>query len=244
MGRAPVPPPASDASDDDILGETSEEVEQALQYRDDVITAGALGSLDKRAPATLDGATLLFSRYALKDTPLVRLWDCVFLEKSDEGRLANYVRSLRLLTGGIAVISGCTASLLCIPGIFDMFTKSNQLTVWQTPEMAKRMAMDHVIWKATKIGLSVGIKSYFVASGFLYAPLLVSAYRGQTSYWEHGLCFGCTLGLFCLPRGPVPMLVGSVIGTTLGFAYGGFYYWAAKHFKYTFEDMYALQNSH
>ncbi|VDM06277.1 unnamed protein product [Schistocephalus solidus] len=77
MGRTPVPP---HASDDDILGETSEEVDQVLQLRDDVVAAGALGSQDKWAPATLDGATLLFSRYALRNTPLIRVWDCIFLE--------------------------------------------------------------------------------------------------------------------------------------------------------------------
>ncbi|VDK85409.1 unnamed protein product [Dibothriocephalus latus] len=191
MGKAPEPPPSSH-EDNDLLGETSEELQQALQYRDDVITAGGLDSKDKWAPATLDGASLLFSRYALRNTPLIRLWDCIFLElvpcplflipfyctvgsnfpssiaaspskdsestfmKCDEGRLANYVRSLRSMTGGIAILSGSAASLLCIPGIFNSFTKSNQLTVWQTPEMAK------VLFHLGVIGLRNYVAGFFV----------------------------------------------------------------------------------
>ncbi len=37
-------------------------------------------------------------------------------------------------------LAGTTAACLCVPGIFRKFTHDNQLTVWQTREMAKVMS--------------------------------------------------------------------------------------------------------
>lgn len=97
--------------------------------------------------------------------------------------------------------------------------------------------MDHVMWTASKIGVTVGVKATFVTAGLLYAPFLISAYRGQTSWWEHGTCFAGTMFLFCLPRGPVPMLAASAISGGMGAVYGGLYYLMAKHWGYRFEDL-------
>ncbi|VDK41930.1 unnamed protein product [Taenia asiatica] len=139
--------------DQEVLGQTAEDVDSTLSYRDEVLTGGCSADASKEglnfAPPTLDGATLLFSRYGLRDTPMLR-----------------------------------------------------------------RQAFDHVMWNASKLAVGVGIKSAFLTAGI-------------------------TLALFCLPRGPVPTLVGSVVGLCFGALYGGVYYLGARSCDYTFEQLYA-----
>ncbi|CDS42300.1 RPII140 upstream locus tag protein [Echinococcus multilocularis] len=228
--------------DQEVLGQTLEDIDSSLSYRDEMLTGkcGAGGSKGGLAfaPPMLDGATLLFSRYGRRDTPMFRVIDTIWIQDSDESDLATVSRSLRRLPFIAGFLAGTTASCICVPGIFNEFTKSNQLTLWRTREMAKRQAFDHVMWTATKLAIGVGIKSCFLTAGFLYLPFLVSAYRGRTSFWEHGACFGATLAVFCLPRGPVPALVGSVVGLGFGALYGSVYYLVARTCGYTFEQLY------
>ncbi|KAL5110989.1 hypothetical protein TcWFU_009890 [Taenia crassiceps] len=232
--------------DQEVLGQTPEDIDATLSYRDEVLTGECGAGSSKEglnfAPPTLDGATLLFSRYGLRDTPMLRVIDTIWVQDSDESDLANVSRRLRRIPLIASFLAGTTAASVCLPGIFNDFTKSNQLTVWRTQEMAKRQALDHVMWNASKLAVGVGIKSYFLTAGFLYLPFLVSAYRGTTSFWEHGACFSITLALFCLPRGPVPALVGSVVGLGFGALYGGAYYLGARSCGYTFEELYARRS--
>ncbi|KAL5962417.1 hypothetical protein TSMEX_009871 [Taenia solium] len=204
--------------DQEVLGQTAEDVDSTLSYRDEVLTGECGADASKEglnfAPPTLDGATLLFSRYGLRDTPILRVIDTIWVQDSDESDLANVSRSLRRLPLIAGFLAGTTAALVCVPGIFDDFTRSNQLTLWRTREMAKRQAFDHVMWNASKLAVGVGIKSSFLTAGI-------------------------TLALFCLPRGPVPALVGSVVGLCFGALYGGVYYLGARSCDYTFEQLYA-----
>lgn len=69
-----------EASDAELFGETAEEINNTLRYRDEVITGSSEGAANSFAPPTLDGCTLLFSRYAWKNTPLGRVNDVLFVE--------------------------------------------------------------------------------------------------------------------------------------------------------------------
>uniref|UniRef100_A0A5K3FQW0 Transmembrane protein n=1 Tax=Mesocestoides corti TaxID=53468 RepID=A0A5K3FQW0_MESCO len=230
--------PLSD-EDQESLGQTDEEIDKTLHFRDELLAGKGSGESRMFAPPSLDGATFLFSRYGYRATAIQRVVDSIWIEKSDDSDLAKVSRHLRALPVIASAVAGTTAACICAPGIFNQFTQANQLTVWRTREMAKRQAFDHVMWTSTKLAVGVGMKSFFITTGFLYLPFIVSAFRGKTSFWDHSACFGITLGLFCLPRGPVPILVGSLIGFTVGTIYGSVYFFGAKHFGYTFEDMYA-----
>lgn len=60
----------------EILGNTPEEIEKTLEIRDEVLTdaKGPVGY----APPTLDGATLLFSKYGLQGTGVFRVYELMF----------------------------------------------------------------------------------------------------------------------------------------------------------------------
>ncbi|VDD83917.1 unnamed protein product [Mesocestoides corti] len=185
--NAMVLEPLSD-EDQESLGQTDEEIDKTLHFRDELLAGKGSGESRMFAPPSLDGATFLFSRYGYRATAIQRVVDSIWIEKSDDSDLAKVSRHLRALPVIASAVAGTTAACICAPGIFNQFTQANQLTVWRTREMAK---------------------------------------------------VSITLGLFCLPRGPVPILVGSLIGFTVGTIYGSVYFFGAKHFGYTFEDMYA-----
>ncbi|KAM3175259.1 hypothetical protein ACTXT7_008879 [Hymenolepis weldensis] len=101
----------------------------------------------------------------------------------------------------------------------------------------QRQAFDHSMFTASKLAVGVAIKSYFLTAGFLYAPLVVSAYRGKSTQWDHAISFSATLGLFCFSRGLIPCLVGSGVGLSVGLLYGYLYYLGARKWGYRYEDM-------
>ncbi|VDO02109.1 unnamed protein product [Rodentolepis nana] len=53
---------------------------------------------------------------------------------------------------------------------------------------------------ATKLAIGVAIKSYFLTAGFLYVPLVISAYRGKSTQWDHAISFGQFSELKCEKR--------------------------------------------
>ncbi|VDM17607.1 unnamed protein product [Hydatigera taeniaeformis] len=132
--------PLSD-QDQEVLGQTPEDIDSTLGYRDELLTGDCDASSNKGglnfAPPTMDGATLLFSRYGLRDTPLLRVIDVIWVQDSDESDLANLSRGLRRLPIIAGSLAGTTAACMCAPGIFNEFKNNNQLTLWRTREMAK-----------------------------------------------------------------------------------------------------------
>lgn len=66
----------------ELLGETKEDIDSALCYRDKFLESQNVGSDEARniAPPTLDGVALLFSRYGLRNTPMFRVIDTICVE--------------------------------------------------------------------------------------------------------------------------------------------------------------------
>ncbi|VDN96991.1 unnamed protein product [Rodentolepis nana] len=129
--------------DQEVLGNTAEDIDNALRCRDEVIgdDQGDMASKSRMtipfAPPTLDGGALLLSRYGIQDSGLFRMYELISTPPSDESDLAKLSRTFKSVPLFASFISGATAGCLAVPGIFNQFTHSNQLTVWRTKEMAK-----------------------------------------------------------------------------------------------------------
>lgn len=68
----------------EVLGQTPEDINSTLSYRDEMLTGECGAGTSKEelnfAPPTLDGATLLISRYGFRDTPLLRVIDTIWVQ--------------------------------------------------------------------------------------------------------------------------------------------------------------------
>ncbi len=75
-----MPPDALSDEDQELLGETPDDIQNTLRYRDEVLTGKPTDDRRMFAPPTLDGATLLFSRYGFQGTGILRAFDTIFVE--------------------------------------------------------------------------------------------------------------------------------------------------------------------
>lgn len=73
------PEPLTD-EEQELLAQTSEDIENTLKFRDEVMTGRESTKRRIFAPPNIDGATLLFSRYGFRDTGVLRVVDAVCVE--------------------------------------------------------------------------------------------------------------------------------------------------------------------
>ncbi|CAH8620019.1 unnamed protein product [Dicrocoelium dendriticum] len=229
-------------NDEDLYNKTADEVASDLAHRDLIIKHGLLSELTDSASPVDDAVckkALTVDEYIAASTPLSRL-KSVFcsdvIEKETElGKAGSRALRLPLI---ISSCIGVAVGAVRLVSAGDEFVRSNYLTIWRTPEMAKRAAADYASLRALTLGLTTGFKVCFLTTGCYALPLVLSTMHGRSSFWEYAVGWGATCSIYCMYRGRRQMFAAGLIAFVPGLIYGCLNLIAVRYLGLTFEDLY------
>ncbi|KAF5394476.1 hypothetical protein PHET_11412 [Paragonimus heterotremus] len=132
----------NDDSDADfaIFGKTAAEIDDDLAHRDTIIKHGLISDLsDPQLSSNADIATpQSVDDYLAASTPWTRLHSLFFspvlLQDTELSKTGRRAKRMPLVIGGIVAFTVSTVRLV---SAYDEFVRSNVLTAWRTPEIAK-----------------------------------------------------------------------------------------------------------
>ncbi|KAA3674135.1 uncharacterized protein DEA37_0015121 [Paragonimus westermani] len=226
-----------------IFGKTATQINDDLAHRDTIIKHGLISDLQLSSDA--DTATpQSVNDYLEASTPWTRLQSLFFspslLQDTELSKMGRKAKRMPLVIGGIVAF---TVSTIRLVSAYDEFVRSNALTAWRTPEIAKRRAADYSMLKALTLGMSTGIKAVVLTAGCYTFPLVLTAILGKSSFWENAVGWGSACCLYCINRGRRQMLVAGLIAGVPGLFYGSVNLLVARKLDLTFEDMYRAYSS-
>ncbi|CAL8069803.1 unnamed protein product [Calicophoron daubneyi] len=237
----------ADIPDDDseLLGKTTDEIAADLAHRDFIMKHGLIRELRKEdRPNEEEIMRQNVERHIANSTPWTRVSSMFssndLLRETDLCKTGRMAKDMPVVVGGLA---GTAVAIARVVSAYDEFVRSNKLTSFCTPEMAKRRAADYTMLKALTFGLSTGIKATLLAGGCYTFPLMISAMQGKTSFWEYAVGWGSACSLYCINRGRRSMLIAALVGFVPGLLYGSINLLIARKLQVTFEDMYRNQVS-
>ncbi|CAH8526720.1 unnamed protein product [Heterobilharzia americana] len=176
-------------TDEDLLGVSSEELDDILRSRDAMIDNPIIPELPLDGSKKLEKAWSPINR--LNSTSVYDRLHFVFstdpvLYDQELNALGRRARKIPVYIGfSIGSITAVMRTIVC----YHECINSNHLTVYRSQITAKRRVYDQSFVKGCVFGLSVGFRVTLFTSGCYTLPLIFTAIQGKTSYWEHAVAW-------------------------------------------------------